>query len=75
MRYLWQRSTPYITLVMMLYALAVALVLLVTGWVAPWWLVSAGVVWSVAVVVYTAWKMHQRRHRQWQRRQDRQLSE
>lgn len=72
---LWERWAPHVTAVMALYALTVCLVLLVSGWVEPWWLASAIVVWLVAMVGYTVWKVQERRQRQWQRQQDRQVSE
>lgn len=59
---------PYATVTMALYSLAVGVVLLMSGWVEPWWLVSAVVVWLAAMMGYTVWKVQQWRQRQWQRR-------
>lgn len=74
MRGLWEQGAPYAAAGLALYALTVALVLLITGWVMWGWLISAIAVWLVATVGYTAWKTQQRR-RHWQQQQDRQVSE
>lgn len=63
MAYLWERWTPHVTAALALYSLVVCLVLLVSGWVEPWWLRSAVVVWLVSMVGYTVWKVQQRRRR------------
>lgn len=61
---------PYTTATMALYSLVVGATLLVSGWVEPWWLVSAVVVWLIAMVGYTVRAVRLRQQRQWQR-QDR----
>jgi hypothetical protein len=62
-RGVWNRWAPHGTSVMALYALTVCLVLLVSGWVEPWWLVSALAVELVSVAGYTVWKVQQRQRR------------
>lgn len=61
MGYLWGRWTPHVTAGMALYSLVVSVVLLISGWVAWGWLLSAVAVGLVAMVGYTVWKVQRRR--------------